>query len=261
MHLSLSVFRYITVTALLLSLGLSCKDIVRDNVLDPKNPASYRPQITVIEAFVNTQNDAMYNENMLMALYEMEDRYPGKILIAEYHRNTDFFEDSLSLPESENLYESYIEEFDNQKGVPDVFINGVSDRVKGASGVQSAIERVDNAIQPFIVANSYFTLEPAVSKNGSTITFHLRIARLGTESAGNILVKAVFIEKLNSEYLQNVVRHIDISNLIPEIEPGEQKQIDFPDFSYQNEDEMNIVFTVLSTDDIKIQQSIEVKVP
>ena len=92
---------------------ISCKDIPRDNVLDPKNPDSYRAQVIALEAFVNTENDQMYNEYMLSALGTIVDRYPGKLVLMQYHRNTINFTDSLAIPENEILYEQYLNTFDN----------------------------------------------------------------------------------------------------------------------------------------------------
>ena len=40
-----------------------------------------------------------------------------------------------------------IRDFDDLKGVPDVFINGASDRIKGASSAEAAIDRIDAAIE------------------------------------------------------------------------------------------------------------------
>ena len=83
----------------------SCDDIPRDNVLDPKNSNSYRDQMVSIEAFVNTNNDSLFNEYMLSALAIIEGRYPGKVNIAHFHRNTrDFQDDPDVLPENEFLY-------------------------------------------------------------------------------------------------------------------------------------------------------------
>ncbi|MFN2128874.1 MAG: hypothetical protein ACK2TU_13525, partial [Anaerolineales bacterium] len=123
----------------------SCDDLPRDNLLDPKNPNSYRPQIVSLEAFVNTQNDADFNQYMLEALSIIEQRYPQKVAIAHYHRNVPdtTYEDSLAIQANEILYTQYVNYFDGQKGVPDVFINGVAKRIKGASSVATALERLD----------------------------------------------------------------------------------------------------------------------
>ncbi|MCK4754801.1 MAG: hypothetical protein KAS58_06175, partial [Calditrichia bacterium] len=76
---------------------ISCKDIPRDNVLDPKNPDSYRAQVISLEAFVNTENDQMYNEYMLSALQTIVNRYPGKLILLQYHRKAISFPDSLAI--------------------------------------------------------------------------------------------------------------------------------------------------------------------
>jgi hypothetical protein len=170
----ISGFKNFTIS-LLIGLILSfCNDIPRDNVLDPKNPDSYRDQIIFLEAFVNTENDEMYNEFMISALKIIKERYPGKIQFANYHRNTTDFSDVLANSQNENLYEQYIAKFDSKKGVPDVFINGTIERIKGASTIESAVERIDDAIQPLLIQNNFITIEPSVSQQNSTISLGRR---------------------------------------------------------------------------------------
>jgi hypothetical protein len=239
----------------------SCKDIPRDNVLDPKNPDSYRAQVISLEAFVNTENDQLYNEYMISALETVVDRYPGKVLIMYYHRNTTHFTDSLAIPENEILYEQYIGEFDDLKGVPDVFINGSYDRIKGASSVESAIERIDNAIQPLLIENTFFTIEPVVKRDNSKISISTKIARLGSQSTSDVIVRAIVAEELDSNDNSRVVRFTEISNLIPRLEPGEQKEIKFSDVSINTSNDLYVLFTVTSSQELVIHQSIEVNVP
>ena len=170
MHRLVYTFSTYILFVLIIILIFACDDIPRDNLLDPKNPNSYRPKFISIEAFVNTQNDDDFNEYMLSALSIIEERYPEKVLIAHYHRNVgDTYPDSLSMPGNDILYTQYINEFDGQKGVPDVFINGVAERIKGASGVESALVRLENALQPMLVENSFYTIEPKLSVKGSNL--------------------------------------------------------------------------------------------
>jgi len=208
---------------------VSCKDIARDNILDPKNPDSYRAQIISLEAFVNTANDQLFNEYMLEALETILDRYPEKTILMQYHRNAIKFPDSLTIPENENLYEQYVNKFDDLKGVPDVFINGASDRIKGASSAEAAIDRIDAAIQSLLIENTFFTIEPTVTINNSKLLISTKIARLGSESISDIIVRATVTEQIDSDYYTRVVRHMENSNLIPRLQPGEQKEIKFSD--------------------------------
>ncbi len=248
---------------LLISLTLAfCSDIPRDNVLDPKNPDSYRDQNIFIEAFVNTVNDEMYNEYMISALKIIQERYPGKIHLANYHRSTTEYPDTtLSILGNENLYEQYIAKFDSKKGVPDVFINGTIERIKGASSIESAVERIDDAIQPLLIQNNIFTIEPNVSRQESLISLSAKIAKLGSESAEDLILRATVIEQIDTQYLTGVVRHVGISNLIPNLEPGEQKEITLTDFDYDSDNELKVIFSVSTNQDLIIHQSNKVSVP
>ena len=124
-----------------------------------------------------------------------------------------------------HLYEQYINKFDGLKGVPDVFINGTVDRVKGASAVETAFTRINSALQPLLIENSFFTIEPNVSRNNTNLSISTKIARLGSESISDIRVRATITEQFDFGHLTRVVRHMENSNLIPRLQPGEQKEI------------------------------------
>jgi hypothetical protein len=239
---------------------VSCTDIDRDNVLDPKNPDSYRAQVISLEAFVNTENDQLYNEYMLQALETINDRYPGKIILMQYHRNATGFPDSLTIPENENLYELYVNKFDDLKGVPDVFINGASYRIKGASSTETALARIDAAIQSLLIENTFFTIEPTITLNNSKMLISAKIARLGSESISDIIVRATVTEQIDSDFYTRVVRHMENSNLIPRLQPGEQKEIKFSDLVIDPEANLQVAFTVTSNQSMIIHQSEEVTV-
>ena len=260
LHL-LFIFRIFAVLFFSVVILISCKDIPRDNVLDPKNPDSYRAQVISLEAFVNTQNDTLYNEYMLSGLQTIVNRYPGKLILLQYHRNTSFFKDSLAIPENESLYEQYVNKFDALKGVPDVFINGSVDRIKGASSIENAIERVDSAIQPLLIENTFFTIESTVTRSNSKISIATIIARLGSESISDIIVRATVTEQIDSGIYTRVVRHMENSNLIPRLQPGEQKEIKYSDVTIESGANLQVIFTITSNQSLIVYQSVEVAVP
>lgn len=257
----LSIFRYITVICVAIVYLIACKDIPRDNVLDPKNPDSYRAQVISLEAFVNTENSQEYNEYMLSALQTIVNRYPGKFTLLQYHRYTSSDTDSLAIPENESLYEQYVNKFDALKGVPDVFINGSVDRIKGASSIENAIERVDNAIQPLLIENTFFTIEPTVTRTNSKISISTKIARLGSESISDIIIRATVTEQIDSGIYTRVVRHMENSNLIPRLQRGEQKEIKYSDVTIESGADLQVIFTVTSNQSLIVYQSVEVAVP
>jgi hypothetical protein len=261
MHHLLFNFKYLYIIFIFL-LGFSaCKDIPRDNILDPKNPSSYRDWIISIEAFVNTENDKSYNEYLISALNTIYNRYPEKLTIVHYHRNVGTFIDSLSITENEFIYEDYINRFDSQKGVPDVFINGTLVRIKGTSSIESAIERFERALVPLMKENSHFTIEPDLSQEGNILKLNLKLARLGSELAKNIIIRVVLVEEINPELQSHVVRDVNTSNIIPELEPGDIKEIKFEGIRIDPQSTQSLVITVLSNDDLVVRQSLEVLIP
>ena len=261
MHQLTSNFKCIAAILLIFSGINACKDIPRDNVLDPKNPSSYSDWIISIEAFVNTENDKLYNEYLIEALNSISIQYPGKVTIAQYHRNVATFTDSLSIPENEYIYEDYINQFDSQKGVPDVFINGALERVKGSSSVENTIERIERALLPLLKENSHFTIEPELSRQEGNLSINIKLARLGSFQTENIFLRVMLIEKIDSEYLSRVVRSIQSSNLIPALEPGEVKEISFDGIEYNAGAHQSLILNVLSNEDHIVRQSIEVAIP
>jgi methionine aminopeptidase len=230
-------------------------------VLDPKNPDSYRAHVICIEAFVNTNNGQMYNEDMLSALQTIVGRYPGKLTFTQYHRDVGSFEDTLAIIENENLYEQYVNQFDGLKGVPDVFINGSVYRVKGASSVETAIKRIDLAIQPLLIENTFFTIEPTVTRSNTKISISTKIARLGSEPISDIIIRATVTEQIDSGLYTRVVRHMENSNLIPRLQPGEQKEIKYSDVTIESGADLQVIFTVTSNQSLIVYQSVEVAVP
>lgn len=238
---------------------MTCKDIPRDNILDPDNPNSYQSSIILIEAFVNTYNPLSYNQWALQALDSVKEIYGSKILIVEYHRDTDQYTDPYSKPIFEPLYDKYVENSNSKiKGVPDLFINGKDQRVQGASGVNSVITRVNAILSELTIDNNHFTLEPAdININGTTIKASCKIARLGKQMAQNLLLKLILIQRVNSLELKRVVTDLKTSNIISQLQAGEITAIKFDPISFDERPDQ-IIFSLTSSDELTVYQNIKV---
>jgi hypothetical protein len=245
------------ITFLLIPIG--CSDIPRDNPLDPKNPDSIRPRIVALDAFVNTSNAYSFNEYILEALDQMKGKYASQITIAEYHRTVSGNEDSLHLVENEFLYDTYIEAYaPGSKGVPDVFFNGISSRIQGASSVASAVLRLEETLQSLLLQNGFFTIEPEVEKSGSYLNLSVKLARLGPDPAENILLKVILTERMDDLLLKRVVRKIIKSDIVPSLAAGEVKTLDFERIDILPESRYVLIFNVTSENELTIYQSYEV---
>jgi hypothetical protein len=256
-------FKYLKYFLFLIVLFISCDDIERDNILDPKNPSSERPQIITIEAFVNTAANVpnALNDTLLMALTQINNSYNDKISILEYHRNTTNFNDSLFYNKNESLYNIYTGGVN--KGVPDVFINGTAARIQGASTVRNSVFRIEEALQSLLVNTSYFTIEPNITQSNNEINVSLKVAKLGSTDALNVLVKAVVLYRIDNYLLKRVVYGIGKSTIISEFNNGEIKDIiidpiDLAPFQY---DDISVICMVTSEDEKSIYQSIRVDIP
>lgn len=205
-------------------------NIPRDNVLDPKNPNSLCLRKITIEAFVNTNNPYPYNQYMLSALDSLLKLYPGRLVVAEYHRNTEQDTSEFHLNENELLYQHYLDAVGSSlKGVPDVFINGVENRVQGASSVQSALLRLQQVILSEMTKNSHFTIELSYQLESGRLKPEATLARLGSEDAENILLKAVLVSRMDEDVHKRVVRGGVKSSVIPALARGEIETFTLPE--------------------------------
>ena len=220
--------------------------------------------MVLIEAFVNTNkqlaDSVQYNQNMLSALYQLQTKYSDRIIVAVHHRNLANYQDPLAIFESEDVYLRYLQAEDEPvKGVPDVFINGSVARVQGATSSGNAAYRLETALQPLLIENSYFTIEPEVHVNNGTLTCRLTIARLGDAVADDILAKMLVLQDVDDQWERYAVRAMRRSNLIPEIVPGDRKEISFSDVKGLEGYPTRVVISLVSEDEYTVFQSIEVE--
>lgn len=251
------VRRYIFSLALLTTFIIGCQDIPRDNLLDPKNDSSYQASTLLLEAFVNTTAADNYNLWALQALDSIKELYGKRVVIAEYHRDSSPY----ASPVFENLYDKYVDNStDIIKGVPDIFLNGVSARVQGASAAASVVSRLNAFLSDWVVRNNYFTLEAEdVKWDDSEISAACRIARLGSEPAEDILLKMIALKQVNSGQLKRVALGIEKSVVISKIEAGEIKTEDFEMGNLSSRPD-KVIFCLTSSDELHVYQSIEVNI-
>ncbi len=240
-------------------LFLSCKDIPRDNLLDPGNPNSYRQSVVLLEAFVNTANPYPYNQMALAALDSIKNQYQDQVVIVEYHRSAPDYQDSLDSPVFENLYQKYVGAFSpSQKGVPDIFINGTGSRVQGASSTQNVFHRLNPLLSDLVVERNYFTLEPGEIKwDGSKLNATCLIARLGDQPAEDLLLKMVPLRQINSASLKRVALDLKKSVSIAQLEAGEISTQKFGDIALDEKPDA-LVFYLSSDDELTVYQAIRV---
>ena len=254
------VSKFLYKVFLILILVLCCTDLPRDNILDPKNPNSYKASTVLIEAFVNTNNPFSYNEWALEALDSIKSIYNQRVLIVEYHRNTSLFTDSLSNPVFEDLYTKYVENSEvNQKGVPDIFVNGITHRVQGASRVENVISRLNNILFDLTAEKNYFTIEKVgINTTLNQYTVKCKIARLGIGANDNIRLRAVFLNKIDNQYLKCVAVSFIKSLAIGRIVAGDIILVSFDSVPLDTKPAV-IMISITSSDDLQVYQTIAVE--
>jgi hypothetical protein len=246
----------------MLLLGLACGKIPRDNVLDPKNPDSIGDQLVLVEAFVNTNNPHSYNEYMLTALDSLEAIYSGDIVIAEYHRNTIQYVDSLyHLDQSELLYQLYLEASEaSLKAVPDVFVNGIRRRIQGASSVSTALFRLQEAVSLEASNVTHFTLELSAWIDGDRLKPEVTIARLGTRDIEDIYIKGVLVIDTGEQNFRHVVRNVVKSSLIPHLRHGDIETISLAELPYFPSHTNTLICYITNKDETQVLQCVSLSI-
>jgi hypothetical protein len=253
-------YKFIIELLVLLLVTTSCQDIPRDNVLDPKNPDSYTASTVLIEAFVNTSNPLPYNDWALSALNEMANLYGNEVIICEYHRDTDQYPDPYTIPLiSEALYTKYVDNSDpSLKGVPDIFINGISGRVQGASSIATVAARLNDIVAERVILTNHFTLEPQEPVlNNTSITAGCNIARLGNKPSEDLVLRLILVRKIDNDLLKRVVLDFEKSDIIQSLNAGEIRTISFDGISFSEQPD-KIIFSLTSADGLIIYQTVEV---
>ncbi|MGD9898233.1 MAG: hypothetical protein AB7T22_03805 [Calditrichaceae bacterium] len=255
------VFKFISKVMLLWLLVLSCDELPRDNLLDPKNSSGYRESVVFIEAFVNTHNPYQYNEFTLDALDEIESVYGNRVVIAEYHRNITLPDTIYSDPyyslQNEQLYWRYVDAADpGSIGVPDVFINGYQNRVQGASSSSAARDRISKIVGSLVTEKNEYTIESDLRINGSVIQAKCRIARLGNQAADEMLLKMILINNYGETGLKRVVDDISLPVTIAGLDAGSYIEKDISQTFINEPDAVIIVLT--SNDGLLIYQALKI---
>ena len=251
------VFKFACLSVLL---WLACGNVPRDNILDPRNPDSIAAQKVMIEAFVNTSNPFSVNEYALQALDSLSTLYRNRIIIAEYHRNTAEYSDEYHTEKNELLYQHYVARFDNFKAVPDIFMNGTSQRIQGASSTSYSVFRLEAALQDEMLKNTYFLLQPGYSREGNTISPEVRIARLGRQTVRQIIVKAMVVSDISEPLLKRVVRNTVESQIISQMSPGEQKKIVLPEMGLDSSNPNSLIVYVTNAEATEIYQCASIEI-
>jgi hypothetical protein len=194
---------------------------------------------------------------MLDALRELKAKYGTAIVLCEYHRKLENYYDPYATPDNDLLYANYTD----VKGVPDVFINGASVRIQGSSGSENSLFRLETALQDLLHKSSYFTFEPELNRDGNTVHLRVIMARLGSKSVQNIIVKAVLKEKIDDRYHCNVVRKVMQSPVIERMSPGDIQSLVFDAFDIEQSGTFSLVLLVSSAEKIEHYQTQEVRIP
>jgi hypothetical protein len=210
-------------------LAASGCDLPRDNPLDPKNPSSARPRKILVEAFVNLHTGQPFDAYAVDALDSLAGVYSDRLVIAEVHRNVQQYTTPYHRSENEILYDQYLAALgSDQKGVPDVFVNGTEARIQGAASLEFAFFRIQQAVLAFLSDESAFSLDIRADTNAEGVTPVVSVARLGDQDATDLVVKAMLICRTSEPRIRRVVLGTSKSAFVPLLKHGEFRTLELP---------------------------------
>ncbi len=249
-------------------LFLSCTEIERDNILDPKNPRSKSESVIFIEAFVNTAHPTPFNSYALDAIEILKATYQDRLIIAELHRNVSDASDTLTIAETDILHTRYTTDYildpGRNKGVPDIFLNGAENRVQGSFDVANVVSRLQVITESLFLNTGNFTIEADAEYSGISVVGKYRIAALGNNSAGEMVLR--ILTTYNSEQVygtggtgKNTVSAVE-SISITGIDEGEYVEESFSINVDQAKVE-NIVFVLMDNSQLLVLHAFEKEIP
>jgi hypothetical protein len=240
---------------------LACDDIPRDNLLDPKNSDGYADQVVLVEAFVNTNPSVPfdYNQWAIAGLDNVLDFYPDEVVVAEYHRDVQTYDDALNTVSSNirftQLHQKYTLNADVPMGVPDIFVNGQANRISGASSASVVEEQVRTAASRLINEQNKFMIEIETEFSGAqSIKVNATIAAMGNKAASNISARLIFLKDYQEVHQNHVVIDLIDQQDLPDIEKGSFIEQSFDTVTFEQIPD-RVVLSVISEDGTEVYQS------
>ncbi len=253
-----SVFSRMVISLIL----FSCQELARDNPLDPKNPDSQTSSVVLLEAFVNTVvTPVQYNVWSLEAGEAIQEEFSSDVILVQYHRDIlqaddpyNNFSDHLA-EQFDALQRDYVDFMGGApRGVPDIFINGVADRISGASSEQTVKDRLKGAIQNFLNEKNRFLIQPEVTMNGQSLHVTCRVVALGNREAGPLLLKIIFLKDFGQANFRHVAIGLVSDIRINKIEAGSYWEKSIGDFTLSEESNA-VVFSLTDENGLQHYQS------
>lgn len=253
------MFKYIF-SILIIFFLTTCSDIPRDNLLDPKNPDGFTESVVLVEAFVNTSEalSTEYSQWALEGINNAANFIGHQVVIAEYHRDVHIYDDTLNSEQSNirfsQLHRQYTVGQDTM-GVPDIFVNGAQNRIRGSSGVELTEQLTRDLIDSFINEKNYFRIEADVKiLTGNLISVSCKIASLGNKSANGLNLRLIFLKDYGEQYSHYVVLDLVDEEALPNIEHGGTVEKNFDPFKLSNTPD-RVIIAIVSTDGNQVLQA------
>ncbi len=245
-----------------------CKDLERDNLLDPKNENSHTRTVVLVEAFVNVAHPSPYNRWALESLRSLQEKYYADFIVCEYHRDlqvdTTTYDDPYNTPDNQTVFQLLQDRYvsrhsDVPRGVPDVYLNGTEHRFSGAYDAQSLWQQIEPVFLEQISQENYFALQPEITFiNDTTLQVKCLVAGLGMHVVEQKRLRVIFLKREWDNawglHLNVVTKLVWPGIAVPDIKKGAYKTVDIGQFHFKEIPD-KVVVALVSDDELTVYQT------
>ncbi len=245
-----------------------CKNLERDNPLDPENEKSLTYSAVLVEAFVNTAHPSPYNRWALESLRNLQEKYYADFIVCEYHRDlqvdTTVYDDPYNTPDNQTVFQLLQDRYVSQhndvpRGVPDVYLNGAQYRFSGTYNAQSLRQQVEPLFLQQISQENYFALQPEITFiNDTTLQVKCLVAGLGMHVVEQKRLRVIFLKKEWDKawglHLNVVTKLVWPGIPVPDIKKGAYKTVDAGRFHFKDLPD-RVVVALVSDDELTVYQT------
>lgn len=202
-----------------------------------------------IELFLNA--DCSHCPKAAFCLEEVAWSYePGRVILVEEH----IWDDGYDIPQTNERYNWYTGQ--GKQGTPDVFINGLSERIQGLGCERADIDErfltYQEAIEKELDKTSSFELQAEQAIFGGKIIVQGNLTNKGYSNLHNLLIGGmVYYEGEESEFFYLVKDILDYQDIC-QFPPMDKRNFSFVshlDLSDTEEDELKKYHTVIFIQD------------
>ena len=224
----------------------------KNNNITPTNRSNLNPEVPnnlLIELFIN--NDCTTCPKAAFCLEELAWSYePGRVILVEAH----IWNDGYDIPQTNERYDWYVGR--GEKGTPDCFFNGLSERVQGlccdCGDIDENISAYQKIIEKHLAQNSPVEIEAIMETCSGKIIIQGNVVNRSHSLLHNLMLNGIiYYEGDESEFFY-MVKDIFDEQDICQLAPLEEKKFSFVshlDLAGIDDEELDRYFGVIFVQD------------